>query len=161
MSTLTITSLTYSRPDGSYVGVVNGMPYHLLDDITVCPPDLWQAALELVAANGEPPQEPPPPPPEPAPMPKITRRQCARALFARTPPMITGEEAIAMSAWAEPPAMIETVFAAMPEPDQTSARIDFASELYERSNPLLNAAMTAAGSTPAEIDAFFRAAAAL
>lgn len=91
----------------------------------------------------------------------ITRRQCARALFATQPPMITSEEAIAMAAWAEPPAMIEAVFAAMPEPAQTNARIDFASELYERSNPLLNTVMTAAGSTPAEIDDFFRAAAAL
>lgn len=158
---MTLAELIHRRLDGSYVGVVNGMPYHLLDDPAACPPDLWQAALDLVALEGEPPLEPPPPPPEPAPMPKITRRQCARALFARMPPMITSAEAVAMAAWAEPPAMIETVFAAMPEPDQTNARIDFASEVYERSNPLLNAVMDAAGSTPAEIDAFFRAAAAL
>lgn len=154
-----VSEVTHRRPDGSYTGLVNGLPYHLLDDPVACPPDLWQQALALVATSGEPPLEPPPPPPAPPPIPKITRRQCARALFAMN--MITSAEAIAMSAWAEPPTEIERVFAAMPEPAQTNARIDFASELYERSNPLLVSVMEAAGSTPAEIDDFFRAAAAL
>ncbi|CAB4158536.1 hypothetical protein UFOVP706_15 [uncultured Caudovirales phage] len=156
---MTLTELTYKRPDGSYVGLVNGLPYHLLDDPEVCPPDLWQAALGIVAVLGEPPLEPPPPAPEPLPIRPITRRQCARALFAQG--MITGEEAIAMSAWAEPPAKIETIFAALPEPEQTNARIDFAAATYERSNFLLNAIMAASGSTSVEIDDFFRAAAAL
>lgn len=89
----------------------------------------------------------------------ITRRQCARHLFAMR--MITSSEAVAMSARAEPPAMIEAIFAAMAEPDQTNARIDFASELYERANPLLNGVMAAAGSTPTEIDGFFSTAAVL
>jgi hypothetical protein len=156
---MTLTDLTYRRPDGSYVGLVNGMPYHLLDDPEVCPPDLWQAALGIVAVLGEPPLEPPPPAPEPPPIRPITRRQCARALFAQG--MISSAEAIAMSAWAEPPAMIETIFAAMSEPAQTNARIDFSADTYERSNPLLVSVMDAAGSTPAEIDDFFRAASAL
>jgi hypothetical protein len=89
----------------------------------------------------------------------ITRAQCAKALFARA--AITEDEAIAMSGWAEPPAMIETVLAAMPSTEQTMARIDFTANSYHRSNPLLNAVMTAAGSTPEQIDAFFREAAAL
>lgn len=158
-SELKLTQVDYRRPDGSFVGIVNGLPYHLLDDPAACPPDLWAQALALVATHGEPPLEPPPSSPAPPPIPKITRRQCARALFAME--MITSAEAIAMSAWAEPPAMIETVFAAMPEPTQTNARIDFAADTYERSNPLLVSVMAAAGSTPAEIDDFFRAAAAL
>ncbi len=84
---------------------------------------------------------------------KITRRQCSKQLFAMS--MITSAEAVAMAAWAEPPTMIETVLASLPEPDQTNARIDFASDLYERINPLLTGIMTAAGSTSEEIDTFF------
>lgn len=154
-----VTELTYSRPDGSYVGTVNGCPYHLLDDPVACPPDLWQQALNLVELNGQPPLEPPPPEPEPLPIPKITRRQCSKQLF--TMGMISSAEAIAMASWAEAPQMIESIFASMPEPDQTNARIDFASELYERQNPLLNSVMTAAGSTSTDIDNFFIAAASL
>lgn len=94
--------------------------------------------------------------PIPAALESITRRQCARALFAHG--MITSAEAVAMAAWAEPPAMIEAIFAAMPEPDQTNARIDFAANTHARSNPILNSVMAASGSTPEQIDAFFIAA---
>jgi hypothetical protein len=47
---MTLTGLTYRRPDGSLVGVVNGQPYHLLDDPALCPPELWGQAQELHAA---------------------------------------------------------------------------------------------------------------
>lgn len=97
--------------------------------------------------------------PEQPPVPKITRHQCTLALFSRQ--MITGEEAKAMAAWAEPPEMVERVLAAIPEPDQTTARINFAADTYERTNPLLNHVMTAAGSTSEQIDEFFREAAKL
>jgi hypothetical protein len=83
----------------------------------------------------------------------ITRRQCARELFIRE--MITGPEMVAMTATATPPAMIETVFTAMPQVDQWVARADFAAATYERSNPLLVGIMTASGSTAADIDQFF------
>jgi hypothetical protein len=84
----------------------------------------------------------------------ISRRQCARELFIRE--MISGPEMVAMTATGTPPAMIETVFAAMPQADQWLARADFAADTYERSNPLLVGIMTASGSTAADIDQFFR-----
>lgn len=95
--------------------------------------------------------------PIPDPVPSvITRRQCARELFARS--MITGTEAIAMTQTGTPPAVVQTVFDAMPEPDKTLAVIDFASDTYARDNPLLIAIMTATGADEAAIDDFFRAA---
>jgi hypothetical protein len=84
----------------------------------------------------------------------ITRRQCARELFIRE--MISGPEMVAMTATGTPPAMIEAVFAAMPEADQWIARADFAADTYERSNVLLNSLMTSTGATSADIDQFFR-----
>jgi hypothetical protein len=83
----------------------------------------------------------------------ITRRQCARELFIRE--MISGPEMVAMTATGTPPAMIETVFAAMPQANQWLARADFAADTYERSNPLLVGIMTDSGSTAADIDQFF------
>ena len=101
---------------------------------------------------------PPPSPPQPEPgSPSITRRQCAAELFARE--LITGPEAVAMAATAAPPALVETVFAALAEPSQTLARIDFAAASYERGNPLLTQIMTASGADEAALDAFFVAAA--
>jgi hypothetical protein len=88
----------------------------------------------------------------------ITRRQCARELFIRE--MISGPEMVAMTATGTPPAMIETVFDAMPEADQWIARADFAADTYERSNALLNSLMTSTGATSADIDQFFREASA-
>lgn len=169
MTSLILSSLIYRRPDGSYVGVVNGMPYHLLDDPSVCPPDLWQAALGIVAALGEPPLEPVPEPP-PAPVPaSITRRQCARELYLRE--MITGTEMVSMTATGTPPAMVKALIDAIENTsDRMIAKADFAAASYERANPLLVGIMTAtiAAQTPgateaqisAAIDEFFRAAAA-
>lgn len=96
----------------------------------------------------------------PAPVPAtISRRQCAAEMLRRG--MITGGEAIAMTATATPPKMVETVFAAMPEPAQTMARIDFAAAAYERPNSLLVSLMEGTGATMADIDEFFRSAASI
>ncbi len=95
---------------------------------------------------------------EPDPIPaSITRRQCAAEMFARG--MITGAEAVAMTATATPPAMIEAELSALSEPDQTFARIDFAAGSYARGNTLLVGLMTALGETTETIDSFFRFAA--
>ena len=88
----------------------------------------------------------------------ITRRQCARELFERQ--MVSGPEMVAMTATGTPPAMVEAVFAALPESDQWVARADFAADTYERSNPLLVGVMTASGASVSDIDDFFRDAAA-
>ena len=87
----------------------------------------------------------------------ITRRQCARELFKRE--MISGSEMVSMTATGTPPAMIEEMFALMPDNEQWIARSDFAADTYMRDNPLLVFIMTASGSTSAEIDEFFREAA--
>lgn len=100
----------------------------------------------------------PPPPPEPVPE-SITRRQCARELFERQ--MISGAEMVAMVAVGAPPAMVEVVFAQMPEPDVYVARADFAAATYERSSPLLVHVMSAAGASESDMDQFFRDAFAL
>ena len=106
-------------------------------------------------ANYTPPPTPPPPDPVP---PSITRRQCALELHARG--LIGGDEAVAMAATASPPAMMAGLFSALSEAEQVIARIDFAAAAYERGNHLLDGLMTASGASAADIDDFFRAAAA-
>jgi hypothetical protein len=166
---MTLTEIIYRRPDGSYVGIVNGLPYHLLDDPALCPPELWQAALGIVAALGEPPLEPVPEPPPPSVPASITRRQCARELYLRQ--MITGTEMVAMTATGTPPAMVKVLIDAIENTSERMiARADFAAMSYERANPLLVGIMTATitaqtpGATEAQISAaiddFFRAASA-
>lgn len=88
----------------------------------------------------------------------ITRRQCARELFAAG--AVTGPEMVAMTATGTPPAMVEAVLAALPEAGQWIARADFAADTYERTNPLLVTVMTASGASAENIDDFFRSAAA-
>lgn len=93
-----------------------------------------------------------------APVPQIiSRRQCAAEMFARS--LISSPEAIAMSTTGTPPTMVETMLAAMPEPMQTYARIDFGAPNYDRANPLLVALMSGTGADAEAIDQFFRDAA--
>lgn len=51
-----ISSVEYRRPDGSYVAIVGGLPYHVLQD-----DPLHADVLAWVSEHGEPPLEPPPP----------------------------------------------------------------------------------------------------
>lgn len=95
--------------------------------------------------------------PDPVP-PSITRRQCALELHARG--LIGDDEAVAMAATATPPVLLADLLGALSPVEQVTARIDFAATTYERGNRLLDGLMTAAGASPADIDAFFRAAAA-
>jgi hypothetical protein len=101
----------------------------------------------------------PPPPPPPVVPASITRRQCALQLLAET--LVTEAEAVAMAATATPPAYVNTLFSGLSSMDRTRALIDFAANAYDRGNPLIVAMMTAAGKTPADVDAFFVAAAQL
>ncbi|TPQ45586.1 hypothetical protein C2U72_26530, partial [Prosthecomicrobium hirschii] len=61
---------------------------------------------------------------------------------------------------ATPPALVEAMLAALPDPEQTFARIDFGASVYARGNALLNALMIGTGANQADIDAFFIEAAA-
>ncbi len=58
-----MTLLAFRRSDGSFVGVVNGLPYHII------PGDpRWGDAQQMAAMMGDAlPLEPPPPPAPPAP----------------------------------------------------------------------------------------------
>lgn len=140
-------NVLYARADGTFVIEHNGMPYHVLHD------DPMYSDVVAAADGKDFPPEPVPEAPANLPTPAITRRQCARELFERS--MITGPEMVAMTRTGTPPAMIETIFASMPEPDQWVARADFAADQYERSNPLLIGVMTSTGATPEQIDDFF------
>jgi hypothetical protein len=71
-----LTSLTYRRPDGSYVGIVNGNPYHLLDDPALCPTELWaQAQVMLAGFPDGLPFEPVPEPVVAPPLPEPTKAE--------------------------------------------------------------------------------------
>ena len=91
---------------------------------------------------------------------QLTRRQVLTGLVLEG--LISGPEAVAPAN--EPPAAIETLFAAMPEPQQTIARITWANfTVAYRLDPLIPVIATAA--TPplddAALDAFFTAYAAV
>jgi hypothetical protein len=144
--------ILHKRTDGSFVIEKDGNPYHVtLDD-----PLFAEVAAAAEGMDLEP-DLPIVAPSFPKPVPTITRRQCARELFKRE--MITGPEMVAMTATGTPPAMIEQVFAAMPEVAQFEARADFAAGTYERDNPLLVSVLESSGRSSAEIDDFFNKAA--
>jgi len=97
---------------------------------------------------------PPPPPLEPVAVPaSITRRQCAIELLNRA--MITDAEALAMVQTGAVPAFVKALIEQIPAADRIRANIDFAADTYSRNNPLFVYLMSAAGKTPADIDAFF------
>lgn len=120
----------------------------------------WEHSEELFAraAGGEfGPVAPYVAPPAPVPA-SITRRQCAREMFERN--LASGPEMVAMARNGTPPSIVVDLLSGIePEADRFRAEADFAADLYERSNPLLIALMTATGATSAQIDDFFRAAA--
>lgn len=81
-------ALTFRRPDGTLVGVVNGLPYHLI------PSDpLWPQAEELAAEMGDTlpielppaPLEPPPAPPAPTKTELMAQLQAIAAQIAALP----------------------------------------------------------------------------
>jgi hypothetical protein len=90
---------------------------------------------------------------------EISRRQCAAELFGRS--LITGQEAVAMTATATPPAAISAIFATLAEPARTFALIDFAAGSYLRDNPTFLLVLSAflPSATSDDVAGFFRAAA--
>lgn len=96
--------------------------------------------------------------PDPGPVPTtISRRQCAKRMFGMG--LINGVEALAMTQFGQMPAFVDAMVTG--QPNETLIRIDFAADTYERSNPLLNQLMMAAGYGQPAIDQFFREAAVL
>lgn len=136
-------SLTFRRTDGTLVGQVNGLPYHIIQS-----DPLWPMAQAIAADMGdELPFEPAPPaPPAPPLVPAITARQLRLALLGLG---LTG-------------AQVEAQIAAMPgTPAQREAAMiewEYATT-YQRDHPLVALLGAALGLTTAQIDAAWKEAA--
>ncbi len=87
-------------------------------------------------------------------LPALSRRQVFFGLVASG--LATAPEVLAISATGTVPAVIEAAFAAMPEPQQSYARITFAEfTVAQRLDPTTLLLQAAGGLTDAEFDAFF------
>lgn len=100
----------------------------------------------------------PEPVPEPGPegiwaaIPPLTRRQVFIALHRLG--LLTAAEAVAAAATGEVPAALEPMFAALPEPEQTDARVTFAAfQMAYRLDPMTAMIAAASGMTDEQIDA--------
>ncbi|MBW0159603.1 hypothetical protein [Sedimentimonas flavescens] len=118
---------------------------------------LWAtASLQSGIAPFSPPTTPPEPTPEEvrAALPPLTRRQVFIALHRLG--LITAPEAVAAAATGAIPAALEPLFTALPEPDQTDARVTFAAfQMAYRLDPLTAMIASAASLTETEIDAIW------
>lgn len=87
-------------------------------------------------------------------IPPLTRRQVFIALHRLG--LITASEAVAAAASGVVPATLEPVFSALPEPDQTDARVTFAAfQMAYRLDPMTAMIAGAAGMTEEQIDAIW------
>lgn len=138
-----IESLIYRRQDNTFVGRVNGLPYHIIDS-----DPLWPQAQSLAQQMGDQlPFEPAPPAPMPAPMPTITRRQLRLALLSR---------------FGVTSAQVEAKIADMTgtPAEREAAMIEWQdATTYERNHRLVIAIGAALGLTQAQIDAAWKEAA--
>lgn len=84
-------------------------------------------------------------------IPPLTRRQVFIALHRLG--LITAAEAVAAAATGTVPAALEPAFAALPEPDQTDARVTFAAfQMAYRLDPMTAMIAAASGVTAEQID---------
>lgn len=87
-------------------------------------------------------------------IPPLTRRQVFIALHRLG--LITAPEAVAAAATGVVPAALEPVFAALPEPDQTDARVTFAAfQMAYRLDPMTAMIGAVGGLTDDQIDAIW------
>ena len=87
-------------------------------------------------------------------IPPLTRRQVLIALHRLG--LFSAEEAIAAAATGVVPAALEPTFAALPEPDQTDARVTFAAfQMAYRLDPMTAMIARAAGLSEDDIDAIW------
>ncbi|PLL13943.1 hypothetical protein C0V75_00325 [Tabrizicola sp. TH137] len=117
---------------------------------------LWASASarpDIAPFAPEPVPEPEPEDPRAA-IPPLTRRQVFIALHRLG--LITATEAVAAAATGEVPAALEPMFAALPEPDQTDARVTFAAfQMAYRLDPMTAMIAASAGMTEEQIDAIW------
>lgn len=122
----------FKRPDGTFVAVVNGFPYHVTHE-----DPLYE---EAAAEGADAPFEPVPEPPE-AVVPSITRRQLRLTLVRHGIPL----------------SGVEAAIASMPEglPKQ-EAQIEWAdASTFNRSHPTLLLIAGALGLSEAQVDAMW------
>ena len=117
---------------------------------------LWaSASARPDIAPFVPEQEPDPVPEDPrAAIPPLTRRQVFIALHRLG--LITATEALAAAATGTVPTALEPTFAALPEPEQTDARVTFAAfQMAYRLDPMTAMIASASGMTEEQIDAIW------
>ncbi len=117
---------------------------------------LWPKASKKPDIAPFAPEPVPDPPPEDlqAAIPPLTRRQVFIALHRLG--LFSAEEAIAAAATGVVPAALEPTFAALPEPDQTDARVTFAAfQMAYRIDPMTAMIARAAGLSEDDIDAIW------
>ena len=117
---------------------------------------LWPAAVKRRDIAPFLPEAQPEPSPEDmrAAIPPLTRRQVFIALHRLD--LISASEAVAAAATGVVPAALEPLFAALPEPDQTDARVTFAAfQMAYRLDPMTAMIAASANLSAAEIDAIW------
>lgn len=145
-------ALTYRREDGTFVGVVNGWPYHVTQEDA-----LFAEAEAMAAEMGDAlPYEPPPPAPQPVTDVSFWQFMLAAASLN----IITLAEAEAAVDTRAMPALFATTLDALPEPQRTMARIKWKGITRVVRGDDLFALMVAQGiATDEQIDGVFAAAA--
>jgi hypothetical protein len=141
--------LIYRRPDGTFVARVNGMPYHVIPGER-----FWEEAQAAGAVMGDNlPFEPDLPPTPPAPI-VLTNRQLFAALALTG--FITKAEALAAGRTGAVPAVVDAVFASLPEQDAFLARLTWATmREVSRDHALISAMIAANLATAEQVDAIF------
>ena len=131
-------TLIYRRPDQTFVALVNGAPYHVIQG-----EPLYAAAEIVAAAMGDAlPYEPELPPAPPAPLPPVSGRQFKAALAIMG--VITEAEMVSP----ELPAMVLPVLAGMTTHERIIARATWPNLREVRGDEALLAAFAAAHQPP-------------
>ena len=131
-------SLTFRREDGTLVGFVRDLPYHIIES-----DPLWPEAEALAQQMGDDlPFEPELPPQPPAPLPPVSGRQFKAALAIMG--VITEAEMISP----ELPAVVQPVLANMTTHERIIARATWPNLREVRGDEALLAAFAAAHHPP-------------
>lgn len=157
---MTLENIIWSRPDGTYVGTVSGLPYHVTPD-----EPYWEEA-QAMAAVEMPPLEPAPDPMPPltpeqvlTTMPAVSHAQIIAALILSQ--IITEAEGVAWITGTLP-AAVEAMIAALPADQRVIARLRaIRPSSVVPTDPLVAALAAAQGHDTADLIVLFETAAAL
>lgn len=152
---MTLDSLDFRRSDGTFVGTVNGLPYHIVHSDELYP----EAQTLATQMGGTLPFEPEPPALTLVPK-AISRRQFYQQLHVSG--FISETAALAAVSVGAIPEILDTMIQSLPESARFNAKMLLAGALqFERDHPFVAQIGAAQGLSPADIDQFFIAAAAL